>query len=215
MDVVRSLLRGRDRPVEGGAPMKMIVGLGNPGPEYAHTRHNMGFQVVETLAERHGLSFDKAQKRARVALGRINLPGGGSERVLLVKPLTYMNASGEAVGQLRSFYKIEPAGILVVFDDLDLPAGRMRLRPDGGSSGQKGVKSIIQHLGTETFPRLRVGIGRPPGKMDPVDYVLKNFSAAEEAEMAFVRAAAADAIEVWLAKGITEAMNRFNGAGAT
>jgi PTH1 family peptidyl-tRNA hydrolase len=195
--------------------MKMIVGLGNPGPEYAHTRHNMGFQVVETLADRHGLSFDKAQKRARVASGRINLPGGGSERVLLVKPLTYMNASGEAVGQLRSFYKIEPADILVVFDDLDLPAGRMRLRPDGGSSGQKGVKSIIQHLGTEIFPRLRVGIGRPPGKMDPVDYVLKNFSAAEEAEMTFVRAAAADAIEVWLAKGITEAMNRFNGAGAT
>jgi PTH1 family peptidyl-tRNA hydrolase len=212
MDVVRSLLGARGRPAEGSGPMKMIVGLGNPGPEYARTRHNMGFQVVETLADRHGLRFDKAQKRARVALGRINLLGGGSERVLLVKPLTYMNDSGDAVGQLRSFYKIVPANILVVFDDLDLPAGRLRLRPDGGSSGQKGVKSIIQHLSTEAFPRLRVGIGRPPGKMNPVDFVLQNFSAAEEAEMAFVRAAAADAIEVWLANGIAEAMNRYNGA---
>ena len=213
MDVVRSLLRRRAEPIQGGAPLKMVVGLGNPGPEHAHNRHNAGFQVMDVLAARHGLSFDKAQKRARLALGRIDLPEGRSERVVLVKPLTYMNASGEAVGQLASFYKIEPASILVVSDDLDLPAGRIRLRPGGGSGGQKGIKSIIQHLGTEEFPRLRFGLGRPPGKMDPVDYVLQNFPAQEEAEMVFARARAADAIETWLAAGIAEAMNKFNGAG--
>lgn len=190
----------------------MIVGLGNPGPEYARNRHNVGFQVVELFAERHGLTFDKAQKRARVALGQINLANGWSGRVLLVKPLTFMNASGEAVGPLARFYKVASADILVIFDDLDLPIGRLRLRPDGGSSGQKGVKSIIQSLGSEAFPRLRVGIGRPPGQMDPAEYVLQNFSAAQEEEMAFVRSKAADAIETWLAQGIIAAMNQFNAA---
>jgi len=188
----------------------MIVGLGNPGPEYARNRHNVGFQVVELFAGRYGLKFDKAQKRARVAQGQVALTGGWSGRVLLVKPLTFMNASGEAVGPLAKFYKVAAADILVVFDDLDLPIGRIRLRPDGGSSGQKGVKSIIQGLGVETFPRVRVGIGRPPGQMDPADYVLQGFSAAQEEEMAFVRIKAADAIETWLAQGIVAAMNKFN-----
>jgi PTH1 family peptidyl-tRNA hydrolase len=190
----------------------MIVGLGNPGPEYARSRHNVGFQVVDLFAARHGLRFDKAQKRARVAAGQINLAAGWSGRGLLVKPLTFINASGDAVGPLAKFYKVAPADMLVVFDDLDLPVGRLRLRPDGGSSGQKGVKSIIQSLGVETFPRLRVGIGRPPGQMDPADYVLQPFSAAQEEEMVFVRGRAADAIETWLAQGIVAAMNQFNAA---
>ena len=211
MEAIRALLGRRSLHGEPATLAKMIVGLGNPGPEHARNRHNLGFQVVECLAERHDLHFDKFQKRARLAIGRIELPNGRSERVLLAKPLTYMNDSGESVGQLRAFYKIEPASILVVFDDLDLPAGRIRLRPGGGSGGQKGIKSIIQHLGTADFPRLRVGIGRPPGKMDPVDYVLQNFSAQEEAEMALVRARAADAVEIWLAAGIAEAMNHYNG----
>ena len=131
--------------------------------------------------------------------------------------MTYMNLSGESVGQLAAFYKITAADILVVSDDLDLPPGKLRLRPGGSAGGQKGVKSISQHLHTEDFPRLRVGIGRPGGQgssappgMDPADYVLHNFTAVEEAEMAFVRPRAADAIEVWLAEGITAAMNRFN-----
>ncbi len=188
----------------------MIVGLGNPGPEYARNRHNIGFQVVDLFAQRHALKFDKAQKRARVALGQITLAAGWSGRVLLAKPITFMNASGEAVGPLAKFYKVAPIDILVVFDDLDLPVGRLRMRPDGGSSGQKGVKSIIQHLGVETFPRVRVGIGRPPGQMDPADYVLQTFSAAQEEEMAFVRIKAAEAIETWLAQGIVAAMNQFN-----
>jgi PTH1 family peptidyl-tRNA hydrolase len=202
------------RSVSPGQPVaKMIVGLGNPGPEYARNRHNVGFQVVDLFAERHGLKFDKAQKRARVALGQIALTALAapwSGRVLLVKPITFMNASGEAVGPLAKFHKVAAADILVVFDDLDLPIGRIRLRSDGGSSGQKGVKSIIQSLGVETFPRLRVGIGRPPGQMDPADYVLQAFSAAQEEEMAFVRSKAADAIETWLAQGIVAAMNKFN-----
>ncbi len=193
--------------------MKMIAGLGNPGPEHARNRHNIGFQVLEVFAERHGLRLDKAQKRARVAVGDVRLPDGRTERVVLVRPLTYMNLSGEAVGPLAAFYKIAAADILVVSDDLDLPAGRLRLRSGGGAGGQKGVASITQHLHTDAFPRLRVGIGRPPGKMDPADYVLQNFSADQEAEMAFVRDKAADAIEVWLAQGIEAAMNQFNAAG--
>jgi PTH1 family peptidyl-tRNA hydrolase len=193
--------------------MKMIVGLGNPGPEYARNRHNAGFQVVEAFAERHAMRIEKAQKQARVAQGDVTLPGGRSERVLLVRPLTFMNASGEAVAPLAAFYKVAPAAILVVSDDLDLPAGRLRLRSGGGAGGQRGVLSIIHHLHSDAFPRLRIGIGRPPGKMDPAAYVLQNFSAAEEAEMAFVRLKAVDAIEVWLAEGIETAMNLFNATG--
>ena len=205
-----SFLRAiRESAPTSAIPLKMIVGLGNPGPEYARSRHNVGFQVVDLFAARHRLSFDKAQKRARVTQGPVTL-AGWSGRVLLAKPITYMNASGEAVGPLAKFYKVPPADILVVFDDLDLPVGRLRLRPDGGSSGQKGVKSIIQALGTESFSRLRVGIGRPPGQMDPADYVLQPFSAAQEEEMVFVRMKAADAIEAWLAQGIDAAMNQFN-----
>jgi peptidyl-tRNA hydrolase, PTH1 family len=199
----------RETAPASAIPVKMIVGLGNPGPEYARSRHNVGFQVVDLFAARHRLSFDKAQKRARVTQGPVTLVGW-SGRVLLAKPITYMNASGEAVGPLAKFYKVAPADILVVFDDLDLPVGRLRLRPDGGSSGQKGVKSIIQSIGTESFSRLRVGIGRPPGQMDPADYVLQPFSAIQEEEMAFVRMKAADAIETWLAQGIDTAMNQFN-----
>jgi PTH1 family peptidyl-tRNA hydrolase len=191
----------------------MIVGLGNPGPEYARNRHNVGFQVIDLFAGRHGLVFDKFQKQARVALGRVALTNGWAGRVLLAKPMTFMNLSGEAVAALAAFYKIAPVDILVISDDLDLPAGKLRLRAEGGAGGQKGIKSTIQHLHTEAFPRLRIGIGRPPGQMDAADYVLQNFSAAEEQEMAFLRPKAADAIEAWLAQGIAAAMNLFNQAG--
>jgi len=202
----------------------MIVGLGNPGPEYGHNRHNVGFQVVDLLAERHGLHFDRYHKRARIAIGRVGLAepqvgGTGEEpqalRVLLAKPMTYMNASGEAVGALAAFYKIPPSMILVIYDDLDLPVGRIRLRAGGSSGGQKGVQSIIQRLGTEAFPRLRIGVGRPPGQMDPAAYVLQRFTAAQETEMAFVRPRAVDAIETWLASGIEVAMNQFNSPTGT
>jgi PTH1 family peptidyl-tRNA hydrolase len=188
----------------------MIVGLGNPGPEHARDRHNIGFQVVDLLAERHGLAFNRYQKRARLAIGEISGPNGRVQRVLLAKPMTYMNLSGEAVGPLLRFYKIAPADLLVVYDDLDLPLGRIRLRPGGSSGGQKGVQSIIKHLGSEEFPRLRIGIGRPPGKMDPAAYVLQPFSPEQEEQMVLVRQQAVEAIETWLAHGIEVAMNRFN-----
>jgi PTH1 family peptidyl-tRNA hydrolase len=190
----------------------MIVGLGNPGPEYAHSRHNVGFQIVDLLAKRHNLEFNRFQKRARLAIGRVRSPAGSEQRVLVAKPMAYMNASGEAVAPLAAFYKIAPADILVVFDDLDLPVGRIRLRPNGGAGGQKGMQSIIKHLNSEAFPRLRVGIGRPPGQMDPAAYVLRPFSSDQEAEMTFVRMRAADAIEAWLSSGIEAAMNQFNPA---
>ncbi len=203
----------------GAAMAGMIVGLGNPGPEYARHRHNIGFQIVDQFAERHGLEFDKFQKRGRLAVGQVSLHGGWAGRVLLAKPMTYMNSSGEAVGPLAAFYKIAPANILVVHDDLDLPLGRLRLRPNGSPGGQKGVASIIKALGTDTFCRLKVGISRPGGAnsgaspaMDPAAYVLQPFSGEQEKEMGLARVRAVDAIEMWLAEGIEAAMNAFNAA---
>ena len=211
MRSVRSWLRRRSVSAVDETPRKMIVGLGNPGPDYTRTRHNVGFQTVDLLAERHGLSFDRFQRRARLGIGALDLRDDVAKRVVLAKPMTYMNASGESVGALATFYKIAPKDVLVVYDDLDLPVGKVRLRPGGGSGGQKGLASIIKAIGTEEFPRLRVGIGRPPGQMDPTDYVLKKFSAEQEKEMVLTRARAVDAIETWLAQGIEAAMNQYNG----
>lgn len=220
MPSLRALLGQRTPPASGtGAPTLMIVGLGNPGPEYARHRHNIGFQVLDLLAERHALTFDKFQKRARLAIGPVNLTGGWTGRVLLAKPMTYMNNSGEAVGQLAAFYKITPGRILVVHDDLDLPLGRLRLRANGSPGGQKGVASIIRALGSDAFARLKVGISRPGGQnsgappaMEPADYVLQPFTAAQEQEMMLARVRAVDAIELWLSAGIDVAMNTFNAA---
>jgi PTH1 family peptidyl-tRNA hydrolase len=185
--------------------MKFVVGLGNPGLRYAHNRHNVGFQIVDAFAAAHGLRFDRFQFKARVADGRLD-----DQRFLLVKPQNFMNLSGEAVRPLVSFYKIDLADLLVVYDDLDLPLGRLRLRPFGGAGGHNGMRSLIHHLGSDRFPRLRVGIGRPPGSMDPADYVLQDFTPAEEAVMAPTRATAVQAIAVWLREGLDAAMNRFN-----
>lgn len=221
MPSLRELLGGRHAArTETHAPAVMIVGLGNPGPEYARHRHNIGFQVLDLFAGRHDLVFDKFQKRARLAIGPVSLPGGWRERVLLAKPMTYMNLSGEAVGQLASFYKIRPESILVIHDDLDLPLGRLRLRADGSPGGQKGVASIVRALGTDQFARIKVGISRPGGQaseappaMDPADYVLRPFTGEQEKEMVLARVRAVDAIEVWLAQGIESAMNQFNAPG--
>lgn len=185
--------------------MYLIVGLGNPGARYARNRHNIGFQIVELLAARHQLSFARGQGKALVAQGAI-----GGQRLMLAKPQGYMNTSGEAVRALMAFYKIERERLIVVSDDLDLPFGRLRLRPDGGAGGQNGVRSIIQLLGSDLFARLRVGIGRPPGRMDPAAYVLQDFSAEQEGEMAILRQEAADALELWLREGIVPAMDRYN-----
>lgn len=187
--------------------MYLIVGLGNPGARYARNRHNIGFQVVDLVAARHHLSFARGQGNVQLAQGAI-----GTHKVLLVKPQGYMNTSGEGVRAVLNFYKIEREHLIVVYDDLDLPFGRLRLRPEGSAGGQNGVRSIIHTLGSDLFARLRIGIGRPPGRMDPAAYVLQDFSPEQEKEMAFVRPEAADALEVWLHEGMLAAMNRFNAA---
>lgn len=191
----------------------MVVGLGNPGPRYAATRHNVGFQCLELLARRHAVALDKMQLKALVGQGWISR---GSERVkiIFVKPLTFMNLSGESVAPLARFYQIDPADLLVIHDDLDLESGKLRLRPGGSSGGQNGIKSIIEKLGTQEFARARVGIGRPPGRMDPAAWVLQEFSPAEHDLFVPLRERVADAVEAWLFDGMTAAMNRFNGDGA-
>jgi PTH1 family peptidyl-tRNA hydrolase len=187
------------------AEFYLIVGLGNPGPKYAANRHNVGFMCLERLAAAHSLTFDKRQKRAHVALGAIR-----GLRVVLAQPQTFMNDSGQAVVPLAQFYQVPPARLLVVYDDLDLPPGTLRVRPEGGSGGHKGIHSIIEQLGSSDFARLRIGIGRPPGQMDAAAYVLQDFSADEMPliEKALERAVAA--IETWLVEGVVMAMSRHN-----
>jgi len=184
---------------------KLIVGLGNPGPEYVHNRHNAGFQFLDRFAEKHGLPFDFIKFKALLALGEVE-----GQEVILAKPLTFMNLSGTAVKPLMSGYKIEPEDLLVVYDDLDLPLGKLRLRPRGGSGGHKGMESIIQALGHEEFPRLRLGIGRPADS-GVVDYVLSDFSESEMAVMEKVYELAIEVVEVWLKEGMEAATKSVQG----
>lgn len=156
-------------------PWKLIVGLGNPGARYAKTRHNVGFMAVDELAARYGLSFTRTEQRALTAHGVIE-----GQRVILAKPQTWMNDSGQAVAPLARFYKIPPEALLVISDHLDLEFGKVRYRFNSSSGGQRGLQSIIQHLGTQAFGQLRLGIGRPPGQMDPAAYVLQPFSEEQE-----------------------------------
>lgn len=185
--------------------MYLIVGLGNPGVRYARNRHNVGARCVSRLAAVHGLAFARRQKNARVAQGTI-----GGCPVLLAIPQTFMNESGRAVAPLARFYRVPTENLLVIYDDLDLPPGSLRLRPEGSSGGHRGMRSVIEHLGTQAFPRLRIGIGRPPGQMDPADYVLQDFSSEEDAiiEEAIERAVAA--IQTWLTEGLEKAMSLYN-----
>ena len=184
----------------------LIVGLGNPGAAYATHRHNIGFKVIEALARAYGLAFSRQRGvKVQTATGQI-----GSRPVLLAKPQAFMNLSGRAVGQLRQMHGVSPERILVVYDDLDLPLGRLRLSPEGGSGGHKGMRSIIEALGTQAFPRLRVGIDRPPGSMDPADYVLQPFAAAERPLVAEAVERAVAAVVCWHLEGIQAAMDVFN-----
>jgi peptidyl-tRNA hydrolase, PTH1 family len=184
----------------------LIVGLGNPGKDYANTRHNVGFRTVDELARRYSLTFGKKERKAIIATGIIR-----DKKVILAKPQTYMNLSGEAVRALVDFYKVDPARLLVISDDLDIPLGTLRLRKSGGAGGQGGLKSVIQHLGTQDFNRVRFGIGRPPGRMDPKDYVLQAFKGDDDITASLVVDRAADAVETWLDLGIELAMTRHNG----
>ncbi len=197
-------LRHRPAPVETGEAT-VIVGLGNPGREYQGNRHNIGFQIADRLATARGLTFNKMQHRAIVALGRF-----GEQRVIIAKPQTYMNDSGRAVSALLSFYKVPIARLLVVYDELDLPFGTIRLRAEGGAGGHNGMRSIIGQLGTNQFARLRFGIGRPPGRMDPAAFVLQDFSRDEGLEMPAIADRAVEAVETFVAEGIITAMNKYN-----
>ncbi|MBI5031076.1 MAG: aminoacyl-tRNA hydrolase [Chloroflexi bacterium] len=184
--------------------MKLIVGLGNPGQRYAHSRHNVGFMIVERFARAHDLRFSRKRFNAEIAEGEIN-----NIRVMIAKPQSYMNLSGEAVGKLFKFFKIEPHDLVVVYDDLDLPLGKMRMRAKGSAGGHHGMESIIAHIGTSDFPRLRVGIGRPNPEAD-IDHVLGTFDGDERKLMDETFANASDALSVWLTDGINAAMNKFN-----
>lgn len=187
--------------------MKLIAGLGNPGPKYAGTRHNVGFEVLDELARRHGLGFDSAPADALVAKWRTPLAGGG---VLLAKPLTFMNLSGHAVAALARYYRIEVGDIFVIVDEVALELGRLRARARGSAGGHNGLKSVAEQLGTEEYARLRIGVGRGDARRDLADHVLARFEADERPVVEETVRRAADAVEVFVASGIETVMNTFN-----
>jgi PTH1 family peptidyl-tRNA hydrolase len=182
----------------------LVVGLGNPGPRYAGNRHNVGFLVLDELARRAGGPF-KAQRRSDVVETRF-----GPKRVVLAKPKSYMNESGGPVASLRDYFKVTPESIVVVHDELDIPFAALRLKLGGGDNGHNGLKSITKSLGTREYHRLRFGIGRPPGRQDPADYVLSDFSPVERRELPFHLDRAADAVEALLRDGLALAQNAFH-----
>lgn len=183
----------------------LIVGLGNPGRLYRGNRHNVGFMLVDRLADRLGVSFSRMESKALVTKAEYQ-----GYRILLAKPQTFMNLSGQAVSSLTRFYKIPFEGLIVTHDDVDIPLGTIRIRAKGGSGGQKGMQSIIDSLGTEEFPRLRIGIDHPPGRMEAAAYVLRDFS-KQEAEILFeILERAADAALYFVTEGLDAAMNQFN-----
>ncbi len=189
--------------------MKLVVGLGNPGGKYRDTRHNVGFSVVSLLAQQAGAEKPRHKFEAEVC--EIGLEG---ERALLLCPSTYMNLSGKSVLPARDFYKLDCESILVVCDDFNLPLGRLRIRPEGSAGGQKGLQDILQRLGTQQVPRLRLGIGPTPAGWNPADFVLGKFTKAEQEQLEVTVATATDAVRVWCRDGIAAAMNRFNAVGA-
>ena len=194
------------KEITGGPVEWLIVGLGNPGPKYVETRHNAGWHLLDMIVRDHeSFRFNEQHGRGLIARGEL-----AGVKTALVKPQTYMNLSGEAVAPIARFYKVPPERILVAFDDVDLPTARLRLRPKGGAGGHKGMRSIIQHLGTDEFPRLRLGIGHPPGRMPVESYVLQKFKPDEWEEMRVTYQRGIEAIKTVLTDGIDIAMNQFN-----
>ncbi|HBQ26757.1 MAG TPA: aminoacyl-tRNA hydrolase [Syntrophomonas sp.] len=183
--------------------MKVIVGLGNPGRKYSDTRHNIGFRVLEEIARRS--SIEKEESRFNAIIGHIRI---GGEKVLLVKPLTYMNLSGKTVQPLARWFKLNLSDLIIIYDDMDLPPGALRLRAQGGSGGHKGMASIIERLGTQEFARIRIGIGRPNN--EAINWVLGRFSPSEQKLMEEVISQAVAAVECWIKQGIDQAMNEYN-----
>lgn len=190
----------------------LIVGLGNPGPTYAGNRHNVGAMVAEELASRHSASLRAHKSRARAATVRLGRPGSGPSAVVAV-PTCYMNESGGPVKALVNFFKVPVEQVIVIHDELDIDAGIVRLKAGGGEGGHNGLRSISTSLGTQDYLRVRVGIGRPPGRMDPAAFVLKDFSAVERKELPFLLDTAADAAELLVERGLTDAQNIVHAGG--
>jgi PTH1 family peptidyl-tRNA hydrolase len=183
----------------------LLVGLGNPGPRYAATRHNAGFFVLDLLAERLGAAFKAHKSQCDVVEGRL-----AGVPVVLAKPRSYMNTSGGPVAGVSRFYKVPPERIAVVHDELDLPFGALRLKRGGGDGGHNGLRSVTASLGSNEYARVRFGIGRPPGRQDPADYVLREFAASERKELGFLVDRAADAVELLVGEGLSAAQNEYN-----
>ena len=186
---------------------RIIVGLGNPGKQYADNRHNVGFHVVDKLAEKYGLKFNKMLNRGIAAIGEIE-----GRRVVLLKPQTFMNESGVCVSPTFKFYKTDPSNLLIIYDELDIPFAQLRLRKSGSAGGHNGMRSIISKIVTQDFPRLRVGIGRPPGRKEAATHVLADFTRDEVIAMRDVHDRAIAGIVLWLNEGIDKAMNKVNGS---
>ena len=187
----------------------LVVGLGNPGPQYAGNRHNVGAMVLDVTAAELGAGFRQHKARAMVAQARYGV-GVDAPAVVLAKPMSYMNLSGGPTKALASFYSVPVEQVVVVHDELDIPFGELRLKRGGGEGGHNGLRSISGSIGTREYVRVRVGIGRPPGRMDPADYVLRNFSSTERKELDFLIGDAADAVEFVAAHGLTAAQQRFH-----
>lgn len=190
---------------ESGVTMKLIVGLGNPGREYELTRHNIGFMAIDELSKRWNIPLNEQKFKGLFGAGFVN-----GEKVILLKPLTYMNVSGESIRPLMDYYKIDVEDFVVMYDDLDIPVGKLRLRMKGSAGGHNGVKSTIAHLGTQEFQRIRMGIDRPKNGMKVVDYVLGRFTAEEMPEVERAIEKSADACEEWLETPFLQVMNTFN-----
>lgn len=187
----------------------LVVGLGNPGKEYAGNRHNVGFMVADLLARRLGAKFGRHRRAvAEAAEGRL---GFGGPKLVLAKPMTYMNLSGGPVAALAQFYKVPPGQVIAVHDELDIPYGRLRVKCGGGEGGHNGLRSMSKSLGTKDYVRVRVGIGRPPGRQDPADYVLSDFSAAERKELEFLVDRSADVVEALVTRGLEWTQNAYHG----
>lgn len=187
--------------------MKIIVGLGNPGKQYEATRHNIGFHVIDELSKRLDIPLTQSKFNGMYGIGHV-----GTEKVMLLKPLTYMNLSGECIVPIMDYYEVNDDEIVVIYDDLDLQVGKLRLRQKGSAGGHNGIKSIIQHLGSQEFNRIRIGVDRPKNGMKVPDYVLSNFSEDEKIEMIHAVKNSANACEDWVTKKFLDVMNTYNGA---
>jgi PTH1 family peptidyl-tRNA hydrolase len=191
---------------ESEMPENSTFLLVNPGRQYRNNRHNIGFMLMDRLAERLKVSFSRVESKALVTKANYQ-----DQRLILAKPQTYMNLSGQAVGAILKYYKIPIENLLVAYDEVDLPLGTIRIRPSGGSAGHKGMKSIFERLGTQDFPRLRLGVGRPPGRMDAANYVLQDFPEDETEIVSSLLDHSVDAVLIFISEGLETAMNQYNG----